>query len=343
MVRYIRFLPAEKTVPAARGKSLLQIGLSAGLELPYNCSNGNCGECWGYIRQGQTRQFRHSDFVETAGQGTSPSEEQNRSQILLCCHEPDWDGDAEDLIVEINERGQEADVVLRTLTLTLNRIEKAGEDHRLLFCKTPRNQGLKFYAGQQAELSIPGTGFFLRLPIASCPCDGRFLEFHVERETGNAFSEAVFNQLRRRSTIQLTGPFGDFRFMSEDSDRPLVFVAYENGFASVNSLLEHAQTLELESPQTLFRFSRNGTEPYRANLCHAWEDAFDYFSYVECQESILDNSDLRRACLTMADFLSHPLQEAEFYLAMPAAMCIVLQEFLLEQGVAEKQVHILLH
>ena len=338
MVRYIRFLPADKTVPAARGKSLLQIGLSAGLDLPYNCSNGNCGECQGIIRQGQTRQFRHSDFVP-AGDLDVAGTEINSSKVLLCCHEPDWESEDTPLVIEVAELGQEAEIELRTLTLTLNRIEKAGENHRLLFCKTPRNQGLRFHAGQLAELAIPSTDCTRRLPIASCPCDGRFLEFHVALKPGDEFSETVFKRFRRGSTLKLTGPYGKDRFRSTDGNRPLVFVAYDQGFALINSLLEHAQTLELESPQTLFRFSSSGSEPYRANLCHAWEDAFDYFSYVECQEAIHNGMDLRRACLTMATFLSHPLQDADFYLAMPADLSTVLLEFLKDQGVAAEQVH----
>ncbi len=334
MLRYIRFNPTKKTVIATRGKSLLQIGLSAGLKLRHSCANGSCGECRAELVSGLVRQHCHSDFHlnET---------ERSQNMLLMCCHEPDWENGPDTLVINAREQGQAEPIGHQSLTLSVSRFEDAGPDYRLLFCKTPRTQSLRFHAGQSVDLRVRNGEIGQRLTIASCPCDGRFIEFHVKRNEHCEFSGFVFNKLRKGSKLLLEGPYGDDPFL-QNKTRPIVFVAYEAGFAAINSLIEHTQALELDdSSQTLFRFSPTGAEPYRANLCHAWEDAFDNFSYVECQESVRDPRQLRHASKSMVKFLNHPFEEADYYLALPQELATTLRDFLVDQGVSTDRIRVL--
>ncbi len=325
MVREILFIPADKKIIASKGKSLLQIGLSGGLKLRHNCANGSCGECRANLIDGDIRQVKHGDYCLSA-------QEKSSNTVLMCCYEPDWNSPNTKLVLEAVEQGQSEPIALQSMTITVNRVEEAAPDHRILFCKTPRSQALRFFAGQHVDLENRN-GDSLRLSIANCPCDGRFLEFHIARSK-SGFSEYIFSHLKKGSRLALKGPYGQDLF-DENSLRPLVFIAYGSGFAAINSLIEHAQALDLANRQTLLRFSADGTH-YRANLCRAWEDAFDRFSYVECQDSIMSGAALTLAAEELERFVPHPLPDADFYLALPREMARVMGDLLISKGVSHR-------
>lgn len=125
-------------------------------------------------------------------------------------------------------------------------MERVQDDTLILHLRTPRAQTLRFLAGQHLSLAIAG------LPprsksIASCPCNAMHLQFHIRRVPGDPFSEYVFTQLKISQTVTVEGPWGNFS-LDESSKRPIIFVAYETGFASIKSIIEHAIALELEQP-----------------------------------------------------------------------------------------------
>ncbi|MCB1755986.1 MAG: 2Fe-2S iron-sulfur cluster binding domain-containing protein, partial [Gammaproteobacteria bacterium] len=287
MVKYLRFQPSGKKIIASRGKSLLQIGLSGGLKLQHHCANGNCGECRARLISGRTSRVKVADYCLS-------EQEKAANTLLMCCHEPDWTSGDPEIVLEALEQGQDKTIDLQNMLITVTRIEEAGDDYRIVSCKTPRSQALQFYAGQQVALETRD-GQRLRLAVANCPCEGRFLEFHVAKTSGCGHAGEVFPNLKKGDKLALRGPYGEAVFRDE-CDRPIIFVAYESGFSAINSLIEQAQALEFEAPQTLFRFSAGGGPYYRANLCHAWEDALDNFTYVECQEPVDTKERMVTAC-----------------------------------------------
>lgn len=324
MIKYLTFLPSKKRTIATRGKNILQMGLSAGLKLRYNCANGNCGECKAILQLGTTRQIQHSDYCLT-------DKERGGGTLLMCCHEPDWEAESTELCLQVTEKGQDECIEEQLLKLSVSRLELASPDVMLVFCKTSRGQSLYFRAGQKVFLSTV-SGEPQEVFVASCPCDGKYLEFHIHRQNNSHFSESVFAHLKKGSKLQLCGPFGNVSL--RESLKPLVFIAWDSGFAAINSLIEQVHTLELDVVQSLFRFSYDGSHHYRANLCHAWEDALDDFNYIECQSDIRDADQLQQALQKMPDFLAHNVEEADFYMAIPSRFKQVLGQFLQERGVA---------
>ena len=68
--------------------------------------------------------------------------------------------------------------------------------------------------------------------------------------------------------------------MLEDaSTRPVIFLAFGVGFAPIKSLIQHAMSLDLAETMDL-HWLEDGTGHYQNNLCRAWADALDNFTYV---------------------------------------------------------------
>jgi CDP-4-dehydro-6-deoxyglucose reductase len=307
--------------------SLLEAALRAGLSLDYGCSIGNCGKCKARVVSGQVHRVRHSDYA-------LPAAEKAAGVVLMCCHTA-----ATDLVIEAREAHGAADMPLQTLDARVKAVSPLGADMRLLHLQTPRTQRLRFLAGQSVRLSL-GEGAAASFPVASCPCDERNLHFHVRRRAGNAFAERVFAGLKDAHTVRIEGPRGEF-VLDEESTRPLVFVAFDTGFAPVKSLIEHAMALDAAATLHLVWTASGEHGHYLDNLCRAWSDALDNFRY-EPLAAAPDAPDETLARPVLERVLQvHPrLGEVDVYVAGPAPRAHAAEFALLEHGLPSAQLRL---
>jgi CDP-4-dehydro-6-deoxyglucose reductase len=243
--------------------TLLEAALRNGVSLNYGCSNGNCGECKARVVSGEVKKVRAYDYV------LKPAEK-DAGVILLCSYAP-----VNDVVIEANVAGAR-DIPVQQLTARVKSVEVFNPHMAALHIQTPRSQRLRYLGGQSIDLSVDGVGG--RYPIASCPCEDRHIEVQVPRRPGDAFAEAVFGELKPNDTVEVKGPYGEF-VLDEDSPRPVIFLAFGAGFAPIKSLVQHAMSLELVESMDL-HWLDYGSGHYQDNLCRAWADALDNFSYV---------------------------------------------------------------
>jgi len=304
--------------------SLLEAALRAGLSLDYGCSIGSCGKCKARVVSGQVHRLRHSDCAFSAA-------EKAAGVVLMCCHTA-----ATDLVIEAREAHGAADMPLQTIDARIKAISPMGEDMRLLHLQTPRSNRLRFLAGQSVRLAL-GEGAAASFPVASCPCDERNLHFHVRRRAGDAFAERVFAGLKDVDAVRVEGPRGEF-VLDEASTRPLVFVAFDTGFAPVKSLIEHAMALDTAETLQLVWGAAGERGHYLDNLCRAWSDALDNFRYdalVDAADESLDGAVLQRV------LQAHPrLDEVDVYVAGPAPRVHAAASQLLEHGLPRAQLRL---
>jgi CDP-4-dehydro-6-deoxyglucose reductase len=305
--------------------SLLEAALRAGLSLDYGCSVGSCGKCKARVVSGQVHRLRHSDYAFTAA-------EKAAGVVLMCCHTA-----ATDLVIEAREAHGAADMPLQAIDARVKAVSPMGEEMCLLHLQTPRTNRLRFLAGQSVLLSL-GEGAGASFPVASCPCDERNLHFHVPRRAGDAFAERVFAGLKDVDTVRVEGPRGEF-VLDEDSTRPLVFIAFDTGFAPVKSLIEHAMALDASETLHLVWAARGGH--YLDNLCRAWSDALDNFRYdsvaaaPDAPDEALAHSVLQRV------LPAHPrLEDVDVYVAGPAQAVQAAEWHLLEHGLPRLQLRL---
>ncbi len=257
--------PSGHRFQAESGETVLEAALRAGRSPAFGCANGSCGECRARIIAGEVEPVRFHDYPLTEA-------EKRAGYALLCSVAPRGD-----LVVESTEASGADDIARQSVRARVTRVEPASDDHAVVHLKVQRARVLRYLSGQRATVRFEGVPP-CETWLASCPCDAVNLRVHVRRDAGDAFARFVFDTLRRGARATVEGPSGRF-VLDDDSPRGLLFLAFDTGFAPVESLMEHAINLELEAPIRLVRVVPGEGLPYRHNYCRAWADALDDFHY----------------------------------------------------------------
>ena len=260
--------PSGHRFEAESGETVLEAALRAGRSPAFGCANGSCGECRARIIAGEVERVRFHDYaISDAGK--------RAGYALLCSVAPRGD-----LLVESTEASGAGDIPRQRVRARVTRVEPASDDHAVVHFRVRRARVLRYLAGQRATVQFEqsGSGPPRESWLASCPCDAVNLRIHVRRDPGDPFAAFVFGALGRGAGAVVEGPAGHF-VLDDASVRALLFLAWDTGFAPVESLIEHAINLELDVPIRLVRVVRGRGVPYRHNYCRAWADALDDFRY----------------------------------------------------------------
>lgn len=145
------------------------------------------------------------------------------------------------------------------------------------------------------------------------------------RKPGDAFSQLLFGSLKAQDSVEVEGPYGEF-VLQDASTRPLIFVAFGVGFAPVKSLVQHAMSLDLAESIDLHWLADEAGH-YQNNLCRAWADALDNFTYIpHAQSNDVDT--------TLANIVSdYPdLQRFDVYAVGDEAQLQIARKVFLKQG-----------
>jgi len=318
MLRFVavsaRVLPSGHEFFVEGRDTLLEAAMKAGLHLDYGCSSGNCGSCKVRVLDGRVRQVRDHDYVLSV-------REREQGYCLACSNTA-----VTDVLLEAHEALTAADLPQQEIRCVVRGIEPVSETLYLVQVQTPRTHTLRFMAGQHVGITLED-GQQRKLPVASCPCDGRNLQFLVRRRDDDRFAVGLLNG-RKGQTLLLEGPHGDFGLEEESMD-PAVFVAVEDGFAPIKSLIEHAIAIDNAAAMYLFRVDAIPVGSLLGNLCRSWHDALDNFVYhrLEPQTTPMQVVDQVAAFGDPARF--------RFYVAAPADWIRDFVAGACERGVSE--------
>jgi CDP-4-dehydro-6-deoxyglucose reductase len=246
--------------------------------------------------------------------------EKNAGYVLLCSNTA-----VSDIVVETIEAGGVQDIPAQHINARVKGATRLGDDILLLQLQTPRTQRLRFFAGQSAWLTA-ADGAAAELPIASCPCDDRNLEFHVRRRDDDPFARAVMGGLRVSDTVVVDGPRGDF-VLNDELPRPVIFIAIEHGFAPIKSLIEHAMALDTAESLHLCWLAATEEGHYLNNLCRAWADALDNFHYTPLVGPPDEPAALSRLLIEHPDLHRH-----DIFIAGPEPAVAAARDFLVRSG-----------
>ena len=291
-------------------ETILRAGLRAGLNLAHYCMNGTCGKCTARLIEGEIKHCRHHDF--------RLSEQQKNDQYFLtCCCQP-----ASDLHLEMPEQTDALQIPYQEIEVKVSSLKPFSENVMEMHLRTPRSRVLDFLAGQKATLE--SGQFQYDAGIASCPCDGMNLRFHIPRDE-TAFSRSVFNgSVKKNSKLMIRGPSGQFT-INEESSKKLVFLAWETGFSQVQSMVDHAISVDEDRDIQLFWLSGHEIGHYHLNYCRAWEDVLDHFNFV----NLLVDDETVDTILTVIELIASQVtadSDYEVYSVLPAHFFEVLRQ-----------------
>lgn len=281
----------------ASHESILHAGLASGINLNYGCESGNCGDCRARLMSGSIMGLGHSDYPFT-------EVEKSEGHFLMCRNLAIGD-------IEIGTRLRDRAEVLpyQELEAKVYQIQSLSDEVLAVSFRTPRSQPLKFFAGQFIKVDF-GRGISRYKSVASCPCDGLKPVIHVKLERDD-FSQYCHEALKKNDNVNLSGPGGRFVF-NEGNIQPKVFVSFDTGFASINSLIEQFINLDTEQSIEIYRFASSAGQTYLDNYCRSIADVFDNIEYnlqiVEKNASIDLSTVIRRS-----EILSH----SELFISVP--------------------------
>ena len=303
--------------------SILESGLSAGLALNYGCSNGNCGKCKARLISGDVKKIKQHDY-------TLSEAEKTQNYILTCSNTA-----LTDIVLEANEAGNENDIPMQNITAKVKKIAPLDDSLMLLHLKTPRTNRLRFLAGQSATIKINGGEE--SFPIASCPCDDMNIQFHIKRNDKSLLVSHIFEKLTSNDNVDIEGPIGHY-LSRDESDNSILFIAFDEGFATIKSLIEHAMTLDNAEFIHLFWIATNGKTHYLHNQCRAWTDALDNFRYTPLKMKNASDVELLQDRLEQITQTYPKLTEIDIYIDGDDSLVSQTKEFLQDAGANENNI-----
>ena len=306
--------PSGHTFVVEAGETILESALRSGLAPEYGCANGSCGECKARVVSGELSEIRFHDYV--IGEA-----EKRMGYTLLCSATA-----VEDTVIEALEAARPEDIPVQTVRARVHGLDRIRDDLLIVNLRVQRGRILRFLAGQHVQLTLKGLTP-KKLPVASCHCDGLNLQFHVRRNSDDAFSGHVFEGLKTSDKLDVEGPWGTFT-LQVDSERPIIFFAYDTAFAPIKSIIEHAINLELSQEMHLYWCVPGDSPPYMHNYCRSLTDALDNFSYHAVTE--VSTSAEVGAKRVVAE---HPdLRDFDIYLAGPGEFTSPASRIFLDGG-----------
>ena len=264
--RQVRLEPSGHTFSVAPGETILEAAIRQGIGLPYGCRNGACGACKGVLRAGEVRMDEYQERALHA-------HEKAAGKILSCRSHP-----VGDVSFEVRELSGAKDLAIRTMPARVEKIDRPADDVAVLYLKLPTGERLQFLAGQYIDILMKD-GKRRSFSMANAPHADQFLELHVRKSPGGAFSRYVFEEMKERAILRFEGPLGTF-YLREESDKPIIFVAGGTGFAPVKALIEHAFEKQFDQPMVLYWGARSRKDLYMPQLPSKWQQERPNFSFI---------------------------------------------------------------
>jgi len=257
--------PDNRTVKARFDEPILDAGLRAEINLPFDCRNGGCGLCKCTVLNGEV------DPGVYQPSALSPAE-RAQGKVLMCCATP-----LSDIEIEYEPEFALTRAAVKEYVGTVARMERLTHDVMGVVVKLPEGQSVPFTAGQYINI-ILDDGERRAFSFASAPHQAHDIELQIRLVPGGRFTTHVFEKMKVGDPLRFEGPLGDF--VLRESNRPIIFVAGATGFAPVKSMVEDAFHRGLHRPIHLYWGVRRPEDLYLVGLPEQWAREHANFKFV---------------------------------------------------------------
>lgn len=243
---------------------ILDAALKAGIQIPYACRKGVCGNCAARIESGQVE--RVVTHPETSASG----------EDILCQCRPQ-----SDIVIRPAQWHQGQPSESKRLQVKVYRNMAVAPDVNLLHLRLPAGQRAKFQAGQYLDVLLPD-GSRRSYSMANAPHESDVLQIHVRHVEGGRFSQMA-STLQAGDLLEVEFPFGQVQISNTVHDR-LLCVCGGTGFAPVKSLLDDMAKQKSSRPITLIWGSRDLAGLYLLPHVEKWRKSLSSFQFVAAIE-----------------------------------------------------------
>jgi NAD(P)H-flavin reductase/ferredoxin len=247
--------PGGPAFEAHEAQSLLDAAAEHGIELPYSCRKGVCGNCRGRVLEGQLVTGTEGGGHETGIQAAD--------EHLFCRAQA-----ASDLLIAPREWRAITIGARKTHAAKVFRNQQVARDVSILTLRLPNGIRAKFAAGQYLQVLL-ASGERRAFSIANPPYDNDHVQLHIRHMPGAGFTSKTVPGLTKGDLLQIELPHGDF-YLRQESQRPLLFIAGGTGFAPIKSIIDLLIQQNSSRPITLYWGARNPTGIYAPEHIAKW-------------------------------------------------------------------------
>jgi CDP-4-dehydro-6-deoxyglucose reductase/terephthalate 1,2-dioxygenase reductase component len=261
---------ADSAVSFACGsdETILDAALKAGIQIPYSCKKGVCGNCAARIEKGDFQRSLIWPEAKLTG------------QELLCQCRPQTD-----LVIKPPQWHQSIPAETKKLQVKVYRNVAAAPDVNLLHLRLPTGQRIKFRAGQYLNIVLPD-GQLRSYSMANPPHESDSIQLHVRHVDGGLFSE-IARLLDPGDVLDVELPFGQVQ-LAQDDQSHLLCVCGGTGFAPVKSLLDDLAKQKSQRQITLLWGSKDAAGLYLLDHIAKWQKSLPGFKFQAAIETESD-------------------------------------------------------
>jgi CDP-4-dehydro-6-deoxyglucose reductase, E3 len=261
----MRVHPDNRNVAIRAGETVLEAGLRAGIDLPFECRNGACGKCKCTLQHGSVDYGNYQASALTEA-------EKALGTALMCCAVP-----RSDLEIEYEAGDAAASATVQTYIGRVHSMERLSDEVMRLMVSLPAGESLRFVAGQYINILL-ADGQRRAFSFANPPHQSEYIELHVRLIAGGRFTTHVFTRMKVGDDLRFEGPLGSFYL--RESTRPIIFVAGATGFAPIKSIVEDAFQRAMRRPMLLYWGVRRPKDLYMMELAQRWQQEHGNFKFV---------------------------------------------------------------
>ena len=264
MSHKVQVEPSGHQFTVEQDETILDAAIRQGVNLPYGCRNGFCGDCRANLTAGRI----------SYPNGQPPVMSDNEGDICYACQATT----ASDITIEVTEIAQSQDIQTRIMPCKIDRIERLNEDVIRLYLKLPEGERLQFLAGQYLNFVLQD-GSKRAFSIANAPHDDNFIELHIRHVSGGAFTDLLFNGMQEKTILRIEAPLGSY-YLRETSEKPIILMGGGTGFAPLKGIIEHAFQIGVRRPMHLYWGVRSRADLYLPELPEQWASEYSNFTYT---------------------------------------------------------------
>ena len=266
MTFQVSVTPSGRQFDCEADETLLAAAMRAGVTLPYGCKNGACGSCKGKVVSGDIELGLHQERALSAA-------EKAAGLTLFCCSKP-----KSDVTIEAREVQGAGEFPIKKVPVRVAKLDRVADDVMIMSLQLPATERMQYKAGQYVEFLLKD-GKRRAYSIATPPHADELLTLHIRHMPGGVFTDHVFGAMKEKDILRFEGPLGTF-FLREDSNKPIVLLASDTGFAPIKAIVEQWAHAKSTRPVVLYWGGRRPKDLYMHALCEEWANTLPNFRYV---------------------------------------------------------------